>query len=247
MTLIEVLVAVSIVTLLAGILVPSLANAGRTARRVKCLANCRALASAARAYATENADWLPPSAQRYDGHDHFELSANIVSLRDVGYNLPSLMGRYVHPDAFSCPETRAPAVHDPSNRSKVVHTSYIFLWGASQSTPQRGAIRMTTADQSLAVADFTWYRPLDDGTALFGGNHVRERARVGAIPEANMADNPSAAQYVARHNPRHILGLNAARLSGSAAWYPQGRGSWGTSGPYNQSTGRYSSVYVPAR
>ena len=106
---------------------------------------------------------------------------------------------------------------------------------------------MTTADQSLAVADFTWYRPLDDGTALFGGNHVRERARVDTIPEADLGDNPSAAQYVAKHNPRHILGLNAARLSGSADWYPQRPGSWGTAGPYNQGSGRHSCVYVPAR
>jgi len=230
-----------------SILVPSLADARRAARRVKCLTNCRALAFAAGAYATENADWLPPSAQRYDGHDHFELSANIVKLRDVGYDLPSLMGQYVHPDAFSCPETPAPAVDDPSNRSEIVYTTYIFLWGASQSTPQRGAIRMSAADQSLAVADFTWYRLLDDGTTMFGGNHVRKRAKVGTIPEADLADNPSAAQYVAKDTPRHIRGLNAARLSGSAAWYPQRRGSWGTSGPYNQGSGRYSSVYVPAR
>lgn len=230
-----------------SILVPSLADARRAARRVKCLTNCRALAVAAGAYASENAEWLPPSAQRYDGQDHFELSANIVTLRDVGYDLPSLMGPYVHPTAFSCPETPAPAIDDPSNGAKVVHGTYIFLWGTSQSTPLRGAIRMTTADQSLAVADFTWYRLLDDGTALFGGNHVRERARVGTIPEADLADNPSAAQYVARHNPRHILGLNAARLSGSADWYPQRRGSWGTAGPYNQGSGRHSSVYVPAR
>jgi len=157
------------------------------------------------------------------------------------------MGPYVHPDAFSCPETRAPAVDDRSNRSEIVYTSYVFLWGASQSTPQRGAIRMNTAGQSLAVADFTWYRLLDDGMAMFGGNHVRERAMVGTIPEADPAENPSAAQYVARHTPRHIVGLNAARLSGSAEWYAQRRGIWQASGPYNQGSGRYSSVYVPAR
>lgn len=46
MTLIEVVVAVSIVALLMGILLPSVADAGRAARRVKCLANCRALAGA---------------------------------------------------------------------------------------------------------------------------------------------------------------------------------------------------------
>ena len=247
LTLVELVVVASVVTLLVSLLVPSLADARRAARRVKCLANCRALAFAAGAYASENADWLPPSAQRHDGADHFELSANIVNLRDVGYALPSLMGPYIHPAAFSCPEPPAPAVDDPSNRAQTVYSTYIFLWGASQSTPQRGAMRMSTADQSLAVADFTWYRLLDDDTTIFGGNHVRKRANVGTIPEADLVDNPSAAQYVARHNPRHILGLNAARLSGSAAWYPQRRGSWGTAGPYNQGSGRHSSVYVPAR
>jgi len=247
MTLVELVVSTSIVALLVGLLVPSLAGAGRAARRVKCLTNCRALAFAAGAYATENADWLPPSAQRYDGADHFELSANIVKLADEGYDLALLMGPYVHTDAFSCPETRAPAIDDPSNRSEIVYTTYIFLWGASQSTPQRGAIRTNTAGQSLAVADFTWYRPLEEGATMFGGNHVREQARVGTIPEADLAENPSAAQYVAKHTPRHILGLSAARLSGSAGWYPQRRGSWQASGPYNQDSARYSSVYLPAR
>ncbi len=247
MTLVELIVATSIVSLLVGLLVPSLAGAGRAARRVKCLTNCRALAFAAGAYATENADWLPPAAQRYDGADHFELSANIVKLAEEGYDLPSLMGPYVHPEAFSCPATRAPAVDDRSNRSETVHTSYIFLWGASQSTPQRGAIRMNTTGQSLAVADFTWYRLLDDGTPMFGGNHVRKRVKVGTIPETDLADNPSAAQYVAKHTPRHILGMNAARLSGSAGWYPQRRGSWRASGPYNQESARHSCVYLPAR
>ena len=58
-TLIELLVVVSILALLIGILVPSLRNARRDAKRVLCATNLRALGQAMRMYLNDSNDILP--------------------------------------------------------------------------------------------------------------------------------------------------------------------------------------------
>ena len=58
-TLIELLVVVSIIALLIGILVPSLAGARRQARTVFCLANLSQLGVAMQLYADRNSECLP--------------------------------------------------------------------------------------------------------------------------------------------------------------------------------------------
>lgn len=246
-TLIELLVGIAIVSTLLAVTVTSLSGAREQARRVVCLANMRTLAFALGNYASENADWLPPSAQRHDGRDHLELSANIVIHRDVGYDLTELLGMYVPEGAFSCPSVPGPLVTDPANSTDLIFTNYIFLWGAAIDTPLRGPQRMSDRGDSVAVADFTWYTLDDDLVPVFGGNHAKRGAGTGSIPEADLSTNPSALQFVRRQTPRHLTGLNAAWLYGSAAWYEPTRNNWSAAGPYNQASARYSVVYLPAR
>lgn len=246
-SLLELLVVIAIVSMLLAFVFASLSEAQEQARRLVCVANMRALAFAVGSYATENADWLPPSAQRYDGHDHFELSANIVINRNVGYDLTELLGKYVDESALSCPSVPAPLVTNPANSADPVFSNYIFLWGASIDTPLRGPQRMSELCDSFAVADFTWYTLDDRLTPVFGGNHATRGARTGSIPEVDLAANPSALQFVRSQTPRHLMGMNAARLSGSASWYESKRNQWTAHGPYNQTSARYSVVYLPRR
>ncbi len=246
-TLIELVVAILIIMTLMALMLPSLSGAREQARRVVCLANMRGLSSALGSYASENVDWLPPTAQKYDGREHLELSANIVINRNVGYDLTDLLGTYVPEEAFACPSIPAPSVTDPANSSDLVFTSYIFLWGAAIDTPLGGPQQMSARGDSVAVADFTWYRLNDDLLPIFGGNHAKAGARTGSIPEANLSTNPSALQFVRAETPRHLTGLNAARLAGSAGWYEPTRNNWTAAGPYNQASARYSAVYLPKR
>jgi prepilin-type N-terminal cleavage/methylation domain-containing protein/prepilin-type processing-associated H-X9-DG protein len=60
-TLVELLVVIAIVTLLMGLLLPSLNKARRAARTVYCLANLRSIGQAMIAYTAENNGWLPGS------------------------------------------------------------------------------------------------------------------------------------------------------------------------------------------
>lgn len=57
-TLIELLVVVAIIAVLIGILLPSLGQARRAARSVRCLANLRSLQLAQQLYADANRGWL---------------------------------------------------------------------------------------------------------------------------------------------------------------------------------------------
>ena len=60
-TLVELLVVVSIISLLVSILLPSLAGARRQAMTIKCQANQGAIAKASAAYQAEEQGWLPGS------------------------------------------------------------------------------------------------------------------------------------------------------------------------------------------
>ena len=59
-TLVELMVAVAVIGILAGVLLPVLSRARETARRTRCLSNSRQLALATDAYREDNRDWYPP-------------------------------------------------------------------------------------------------------------------------------------------------------------------------------------------
>lgn len=72
-TLIELLVVISIIALLMGILMPSLARAKKMAQKLICTSNLRQTGIALQAYLVEHGSSLPPSSCRIDDPDKFWL------------------------------------------------------------------------------------------------------------------------------------------------------------------------------
>src|SRR5690349_17309001 len=61
-TLLELLVAIAIISILLALLLPSLAAARRSGQATVCASNLRQLATANLAYAADNADYFVPAA-----------------------------------------------------------------------------------------------------------------------------------------------------------------------------------------
>ena len=68
LTIVELLVVISIITLLLGILLPLLNQAREQARKIRCLGNQRALTQANLVYAMDNEDNLPLTHEQMNVH-----------------------------------------------------------------------------------------------------------------------------------------------------------------------------------
>lgn len=84
-TLIELLVVISIIALLIGILLPSLARARDNGKQVVCFSNLRQMAMAARTYVDDN-DGRFPLAQlvRFSGSIQYEISWDFEKSMEFG-------------------------------------------------------------------------------------------------------------------------------------------------------------------
>jgi prepilin-type N-terminal cleavage/methylation domain-containing protein len=138
-TLIELLVVISIIALLIGMLLPSLAAARESARRIKCASNMRNLGLTLEIYANEYNEAYPP---RVEG---------------PGQRWVGLLGYYFQTTAILiCPTDSlevddVPQPHDGSNRSYLINgwndvTEANFgTWNTPNATMFRYEVKQTSA------------------------------------------------------------------------------------------------------
>lgn len=107
-SLIEMLVVISIITLLISITLPSLGKSKENARRAVCMANSRSQVQACDAYSVSNKDYFPPSMD--DNGQNWAYSFDLRASVATGIRPPkgiglALAGRYMdfQPAAFHCP------------------------------------------------------------------------------------------------------------------------------------------------
>ena len=96
-TLIELLVVIAIIAILAGLLIPALANARERAQRAACLSNMRQFTLAALIYAGDNQQELPRGGT--DKRDEKDTHTPIFSTQ----NQSNLLRYTTQLKAFDCP------------------------------------------------------------------------------------------------------------------------------------------------
>jgi prepilin-type N-terminal cleavage/methylation domain-containing protein/prepilin-type processing-associated H-X9-DG protein len=179
-TLVELLVAVGIITVLVSLLMPALSNARGHARRVACLSNVRTLTTAWLAYAQNNRGRLcsavPGPADRPGFHDWVASGPDEQALRD------GVLWPYVNAaGAYRCPG-------DEVNAS---HTYLINSWlngegppAPGEATPARILSRVRDATET-----FVFLEHLDPG-----GFNDRS-FRVPPFPGSAWTDLPARGQH----------------------------------------------------
>lgn len=129
-TLVELLVVIGIIAVLISILLPSLNRARESARRVACAAQLRQLAVAARSYAADNKDSLPPMNLDVGQQDYDALGGTVNYQRTLSFvlwgnssTLSTLQARDMETSQFRDPRRQNPL--NGSNLGRLSSKKYL--------------------------------------------------------------------------------------------------------------------------
>jgi len=122
MTLIELLVVVAIISVLVGILVPSLANARRLTRQVVCSSNVRQWGLATRMYADIFDGFLPRRGQGVNPTQQINRPTDWFNA------LPLVMGQQAYVDLAAAGRVPRPADHSCFSCPEAVDNNQPNFW-----------------------------------------------------------------------------------------------------------------------
>jgi prepilin-type N-terminal cleavage/methylation domain-containing protein/prepilin-type processing-associated H-X9-DG protein len=180
-TLVELLVVIGIIGVLVGILLPSLARARESAKRIQCISNMRQLGIAFVMYVQDNKGWFPRPAERAGGHPDDWIYSEGRPL-DQG-RLVKYHGNRFKADLYTCPSDQ-PEAHVESMRFPYSYSVNDEICRRALMTPtgmqptlkvnqiKRPADKIFMIDEATTTIDDGCFRPSD---GLTGANVLSTR------------------------------------------------------------------------
>ena len=125
-TLIELLVVISIIAMLAGMLLPTLAQAKEAGKTASCVNNLKQLAVGTAKYASDNADWMSGCTGGWCCGMGTWIADN-VNQRRVDLRTAGSVAEYTDPSAKSCPLVAEAAIAQmgPADENGSVSTASV--------------------------------------------------------------------------------------------------------------------------
>lgn len=150
-TLIELLVVIAIISLLIGILLPSLAGAREAGRGVVCLSNLQQLATASVSYSTANKGSF--SSGNFDNR----RASGYGAINEVGWIADQVNGEYGKPAQALCPSSPSRSNQNLS-LARVNDTSYpVTIDGTPYSTLTLEQVQRLIKDGYNSNYCQSWY------------------------------------------------------------------------------------------